>query len=176
MPFEKGSFPCCCVANRNNFNENCCGLCGPPTGDPKIFEMLPLQPKDAETFVKEAKKQLVGRSTCMPASSALAYITALPHKPVLTAPTAHLHDVRRARYAGDGSRKGGPRRRRGRPRGVRHSRIHIREKTCDGGRGGPDNRSGEGRWEWCRVGELFGAWRGQPTWPCEPSTGSEGEG
>lgn len=63
MPYEKGSFPCCCVANRVNFNENCCGCCGPPTGDPKLYEMLPMQPKNAAAFVAEAKKQLVGRNT-----------------------------------------------------------------------------------------------------------------
>ena len=62
MPYERGSFPCCCVANRVNFNENCCGCCGPPTGDPKLYEMLPMQPKNAAAFVAEAKKQLVGRN------------------------------------------------------------------------------------------------------------------
>ena len=63
MPYERASFPCCCVANRVNFNENCFGLCGPPTGNPKVYEMLPLQPKNPEAFVEASCKQL--GTTCM---------------------------------------------------------------------------------------------------------------
>ena len=57
MPYEKATFPCCCCVNRVNWNENCCGFCGPPTGNPKVYTMLAMQPKDPWAFVAEANKQ-----------------------------------------------------------------------------------------------------------------------
>ena len=56
MPFEKsGMCPidCCKAPNRVTNCDNCFGLCGPPTGDPKIYEFLALQPKNAQAFVDE---------------------------------------------------------------------------------------------------------------------------
>ena len=74
MPFEKsGMCPCdCCKApNRVTNCDNCFGLCGPPTGDPKIYEFLALQPKNAQAFVDESKKQLVGRKAKAPGAETI---------------------------------------------------------------------------------------------------------
>ena len=51
MPFEKLPPPCCCCSNRTSPCDNCFGLCGPPTGNPKIFSPFSPQPKDAVAFV-----------------------------------------------------------------------------------------------------------------------------
>ena len=51
MPFEQMPPPCCCCSNRTGCCDNCCGFCGPPTGNPKIFDPFSPQPKDPSTFV-----------------------------------------------------------------------------------------------------------------------------
>ena len=55
MPFEYFPFPCCCCPNRACWLDNCCGCCGSPTGNPKIFNPFRPQPKAPETFVAVAK-------------------------------------------------------------------------------------------------------------------------
>jgi hypothetical protein len=54
MPFERFPAPCCCCTNRVGWWDNCCGLCGPISGNPKIYSTFSPQPKDAEAFVKVA--------------------------------------------------------------------------------------------------------------------------
>lgn len=51
MPFEKMPPPCCCCSNRTSDCDNCFGLCGPPTGNPKVHLPFSPQPKDAVAFV-----------------------------------------------------------------------------------------------------------------------------
>ena len=51
MPFESLPFPCCCCSNRVGCCDNCCGLCGPITGNPKVFSLFGPQPKHADAFV-----------------------------------------------------------------------------------------------------------------------------
>jgi len=50
-PFELMPPPCCCCSNRVGPCDNCCGLCGQVTGNPKIFGFFMPQPKDAVRFV-----------------------------------------------------------------------------------------------------------------------------
>jgi hypothetical protein len=51
MPYEK----CCCCSNRVGCCDNCCGLCGPITGNPKVTASFEPQPKDAASFVAAAQ-------------------------------------------------------------------------------------------------------------------------
>ena len=82
MPYEKASFPCCCCVNRVNWNENCFGLCRPPTGNPKVYTMLAMQPKDPWAFVAECNKQF--KCTCKrPLLNTSELFGPLP-KPMLT--------------------------------------------------------------------------------------------
>jgi len=55
MPFEMMPPPCCCCSNRVSGCDNCCGLCGPVTGNPKIYGLFSPQPKNADAFVQAAK-------------------------------------------------------------------------------------------------------------------------
>jgi hypothetical protein len=55
MPFEKMPIPWCCCSNRVGCCDNCGGLCGPVTGNPKIFSAFIPQPKDAQGFVNAAQ-------------------------------------------------------------------------------------------------------------------------
>ena len=55
MPSEQMPFPCCCSPNRVGMCDNCCGCCGPVTGNPKIFSVFSPQPKDATGFVNAAQ-------------------------------------------------------------------------------------------------------------------------
>ena len=52
MPFEDFPFPCCCYSNRVSKCDNCCGLCGPVHGNPKIYDSFSPQPADHEAFVR----------------------------------------------------------------------------------------------------------------------------
>ena len=51
MPFEQLPPPCCCCSNRASVCDNCFGMCGPPTGNPKIHFPFSPQPKDAVASV-----------------------------------------------------------------------------------------------------------------------------
>jgi len=58
MPFENFPPPCCCCSNRVGPCDNCCGLYGRVTGNPKIFGRFAPQPKNAEAFVFAFKQAL----------------------------------------------------------------------------------------------------------------------
>ena len=58
MPFENFPPPCCCCSNRIGPCDNCCGLYGQVTGNPKIFDRFSPQPKNAEAFVFAFKQAL----------------------------------------------------------------------------------------------------------------------
>ncbi len=62
MPFENFPFPCCCCSNRVNACDNCFGLCGPITGNPKTFLSFFPQPTDPVGFVKVSQAVMLGRS------------------------------------------------------------------------------------------------------------------
>ena len=55
MPFENLPFPCCWCSNRVNGCDNCFGLCGPITGNPKVYLPFFPQPTDPVGFVKSLK-------------------------------------------------------------------------------------------------------------------------
>lgn len=57
MPFEKW---CLCCSNRVGCCDNNCGLCGPPTGNPKVYSPFAPQPKNPEEFVSVAKEVMFG--------------------------------------------------------------------------------------------------------------------
>ena len=52
MPFERMG---CCGSNRVTNWDNCCGLCGPITGNPKQYDMFYPQPSDPQAFIDVAK-------------------------------------------------------------------------------------------------------------------------
>jgi len=58
IPFDNY---CCCFQNRTNCCDNCGNLCGPPSGNPKIFGTFLPQPKDASEFVKIAQQVMFDR-------------------------------------------------------------------------------------------------------------------
>ena len=47
---------CCCFPNKVNWCCNTCGFCGSPDGNPLIHFPFPMQPKDVEGFVAQAKQ------------------------------------------------------------------------------------------------------------------------
>lgn len=59
MPFEKYPFPLCCCTNRVTCINNCCGFCGPITGNPQIYSGFSPQPKDAQAFVDAAQSLML---------------------------------------------------------------------------------------------------------------------
>mmetsp|Transcript_49959 Transcript_49959/g.130112 ORF Transcript_49959/g.130112 Transcript_49959/m.130112 type:complete len:319 (-) Transcript_49959:710-1666(-) len=59
MPFEMMPPPCCCCSNRVGWCDNYCGLCGPVSGNPKIFGLFAPQPKDAVLFVGAAQQAMM---------------------------------------------------------------------------------------------------------------------
>lgn len=60
MPFETFPIPCCCCVNRVGWCDNCCGCCGPITGNPKIFSPFRPQPLDAVAFVAAVQRKMLG--------------------------------------------------------------------------------------------------------------------
>jgi hypothetical protein len=65
MPFEYLACPCCCLRNRVDCCNNCCGCCGPITGNPRIYTPLKLQPTDAEAFVAAAQRAMIPTTDSM---------------------------------------------------------------------------------------------------------------
>jgi hypothetical protein len=63
MPFEKMPPPCCCCSNRVGACNNCFGLCGPVTGNPKIYGGFGPQPKDKAAFVAAANAMMAGQGS-----------------------------------------------------------------------------------------------------------------
>jgi len=55
MPYETFPPPCCCCSNRTSACDNCFGLCGPPTGNPKVHLPFYPQPMEPAQFVKAAQ-------------------------------------------------------------------------------------------------------------------------
>jgi hypothetical protein len=63
MPFENLPIPCCCCSNRVTGCDNCFGLCGGITGNPKVAYAFFPQPTDPEGFVQVAQSvMLPGRN------------------------------------------------------------------------------------------------------------------
>jgi len=68
MPFEFLPPPCCCCTNRVNACDNCCGLCGPVTGNPKFYSRFSPQPKNTEAFCATIAAMRLGHGGGAPAS------------------------------------------------------------------------------------------------------------
>ena len=58
-PFEHLPFPCCCCTNRVSYCDNCCGTCGPISGNSRVFTVFRPQPKDADAFVAAANQVMM---------------------------------------------------------------------------------------------------------------------
>ena len=58
-PFEHLPFPCCCCTNRVGYCDNCCGTCGPISGNSRVFTVFRPQPKDADAFVAAANEVMM---------------------------------------------------------------------------------------------------------------------
>ena len=58
-PFETFPVPFCCCDNKVGWWSNCCGFCGPISGNPKLYEAFNPQPKDADKFVEAAQKVML---------------------------------------------------------------------------------------------------------------------
>lgn len=54
MPFEMMPPPCCCCSNRTCWLQNCCNLCGPPSGNPIFYHMFSPQPQNPAAFIQSA--------------------------------------------------------------------------------------------------------------------------
>jgi hypothetical protein len=65
MPFEKMPFPCCCCSNRVTCCDNYGGLCGPITGNPKVYYPFFPQPTDPDSFVQVAQSVMLGRGSAV---------------------------------------------------------------------------------------------------------------
>ena len=76
MPGESLQCPCCCCANRISWYDNCCGLCGPPTGNPKTYTkakmVFGLKPTRARGFKEQANAMLATSGFAAPAIEVMA--------------------------------------------------------------------------------------------------------
>ena len=59
MPSEMCPCPCCCQANRITMVDNCFDLCGPVSGNPKLFYPFSPQPKDPKAFVAVCHEHMI---------------------------------------------------------------------------------------------------------------------
>jgi len=59
-PFDSYCWGGCCGGCQNEVTggDNCYGLCGPVTGNPKSYQTLAVQAVDADAFVADAQKAL----------------------------------------------------------------------------------------------------------------------
>lgn len=57
-PFEWIPFPFCCCENEVKNWQNCCGFCGPITGNPCIYSSFTPQPVNTNEFVSVANKTI----------------------------------------------------------------------------------------------------------------------
>ena len=58
-PSEHLPCPCCCCTNRVSYCDNCCGTCGPISGNSRVFTVFRPQPKDADAFVAAANQVMM---------------------------------------------------------------------------------------------------------------------
>lgn len=73
MPFETCPFPCCWFSNRVTMWDNCCGLCGGITGNPKIYSSFFPQPTDPQGFVQVAQPLMPSGSLTAAAAAGTVY-------------------------------------------------------------------------------------------------------